>query len=116
MGKLLDDIRIPIGMIHYRAISKIEEQDFTLYKKKATQESGVNDQTVLDKAEHYLKRYYALHILDPLNTIALSKKVDFLWHFHLSYTEDYVNFCKLIFGDFIHHQPLLYSDKVGVAY
>jgi hypothetical protein len=116
MTTLLDEIKIPVSMVHYEAIKKIDECDFSLFRKKATQETGINDQSYLDKAELYLKRYYVLHILDPLNTIALSKKVDFLWHFHIEYTERYMAFCDEIFGTFIHHQPLLKSDEKAVEY
>jgi hypothetical protein len=34
-----------------------------------------------------------------------SYDIDDVWHAHILHTEDYYNFCKQVFGEFLHHHP-----------
>lgn len=45
------------------------------------------------------KKYGKKYMLPP------SKDIDCAWHAHILYTEDYVNFCNSVFGEYFHHRP-----------
>jgi hypothetical protein len=45
------------------------------------------------------KKYGDSHPLPP------SHDIDEAWHAHILHTEDYYNFCKQVFGEFLHHHP-----------
>jgi hypothetical protein len=58
--------------------------------------------------------YYIVALLDPLNEHAVSRLVDPFWHAHILHTEEYINFCDLIFKQYIQHKPLDEDDKIEV--
>src|SRR5687768_7434821 len=115
-SQLIDSLNIKITYQHYIALQMIDLHDFSLVKRKVAQEHEIDDNNYLDTGIVYLKRYYAIHILDPLNPPAMSKPVDPFWHTHVLYSEDYIGFCNQVFGEYIHHIPLLYEDKVAVEF
>ncbi len=45
------------------------------------------------------KKYGEDHPLPP------SHDIDEVWHAHILHTEDYYDFCKQLFGSFLHHHP-----------
>lgn len=116
MGQLSDSVQIGMTYAHYLLLEAIDSHDFTFVKKKVAQEEKITDQAYLDMGIVYLKRYYAIHVLDPLNPPAMSLPVDPFWHTHVLDSYDYTAFCNRIFGEYVHHIPLLYEDKVAVAY
>ncbi|MBV9469787.1 MAG: hypothetical protein JO316_16870 [Abitibacteriaceae bacterium] len=115
-SELAKSVKVEITYQHYIALQMIDLHDFSLVKKKVAQEHGIKDAKHLDTGILYLKRYYAIHILDPLNPPAMSLPVDPFWHTHVLYSEDYIGFCNQVFGQYIHHIPLLFEDKVAVAF
>jgi len=58
-----------------------------------------------------LKQYYAIVLLDPCNSHAVSLEVDKFWHVHILHTHQYQNFCQSMMGAFIHHIPLNRHDS-----
>ncbi len=115
-SQLIESVKVKITYQHYIALQMIDLHNFTLVKKKVAQEHPEYDEDYLNVGIVYLKRYYAIHILDPLNPPAMSKPVDPFWHTHVLYSEDYIGFCNQVFGEYIHHIPLLYEDKLAVKF
>ena len=115
-SQLIDSVKIEISYAHYLKLQAIDSHDFTLVKKKVSQEYKIDDGEYLDQGIEYLKRYYAIHVLDPLNPPAMSAPVDLFWHTHVLLSHDYTSFCERIFGEYVHHIPLLFADKVAVAF
>lgn len=115
-SQLIASLKVEITYQHYVALQTIDLHDFSLVKKKVAQDHRITDDEYLNTGIEYLKRYYAIHILDPLNPPAMSKPVDPFWHTHVLYSEDYIAFCDEVFGEYIHHIPLLYEDKIAVRF
>ena len=113
---LHEQVKIAMTYEHYLALQMIDVHDFTHVKKKVAQDHSITDHDYLDLGILYLKRYYAIHILDPLNPPAMSKPIDPFWHTHVLYSQDYMSFCDRIFGQYIHHVPLLFEDTVAVKF
>lgn len=113
---LAEQVRVKFTYEHYLALQAIDAVDFSKVKLKVAQDEGLTDERYLDGGIAYLKRYYAIHILDPLNPPAMSKPIDPFWHAHVLYSQDYMNFCDRVFGQYIHHIPLLYSDIPAVKF
>ena len=55
--------------------------------------------------ERELKRYLVLRSRMRNETLPTPKVVDQLWHVFLLYTRDYMAFCDVLGGGFIHHVP-----------
>lgn len=34
-----------------------------------------------------------------------SQDIDEVWHAHILHSKEYTDFCKLVFGDYLHHNP-----------
>ena len=112
----INSVRVQFNYVHYLALQMIDMHNYTLIRKKVSQEHPDYSSDHLDTGILYLKRYYAIHILDPLNPPAMSRPVDPFWHTHVLYSEDYTNFCDKVFGEYLHHIPLLFEDKMAVAF
>jgi hypothetical protein len=112
----INSVKVPFNYVHYLALQMIDMHNYTLIRKTVSQEHPDYSSDYLDAGILYLKRYYAIHILDPLNPPAMSRPVDPFWHTHVLYSEDYVNFCNKVFGEYLHHIPLLFEDKMAVAF
>ena len=58
-----------------------------------------------DRMETAYKRYLALLIKYPDETIAPTKDIDKFWHGHILDTMKYTRDCENVFGYFLHHFP-----------
>ncbi len=113
---LTDSISLKVELFHYERLRWIEKEDLGEVAEKLKQEnSDWSDQDLSEGLEN-LRRYYALSILDPLNFHAVPVPLDPFWHTHLLFSRDYIAFCNKVFGQFIHHQPLLYTDQRNVRF
>lgn len=115
-SELIESVHVPMMYAHYLKLQAIDLHDFTLVKKKVAQEYKITDELHLNTGIAYLKRYYAIHVLDALNPPAMSAPVDPFWHTHVLLSHDYTGFCDRIFGQYVHHIPLLFEDVAAVAY
>jgi len=113
---LLETVKIGIGYEHFVRLQAIDLHDFSLVKKKVAQDREGASEGYLDWGVHYLKRYYALQVLDPLNPPAMSRPIDPFWHVHTLFTHQYIAFCDQVFGEYLHHVPLLFKDKLATAF
>lgn len=125
MGTLEGIIRAPISPFHSERIRRIDAEDFEPVKKKtaqllAAQGIIVNDD-YLERGILALKQYYAVALLDPNNSHAVSDVVDPFWHAHMLFSQRYSDFSKDVVGVYMHHVPLdhdnrLQLENVGVLY
>jgi hypothetical protein len=114
-SSLIDSIKIPFTYDHYLRLEAIDLHDFTIVKKKVQQEDGLSS-IALDEGIKFLKRYYAILVLDTLNPPAMTKPVDPFWHHHVLLSADYMAFCDRVFGEYVHHIPLVYDDDMAVEF
>jgi hypothetical protein len=113
---LVKSVQIPITYEHYLRLEAIDLHDFSLVKRKVAQENRSLDEAYLDSGIIYLKRYYGLLILDTLNPPAMTAPIDPFWHQHVLLSADYTSFCDRVFGEYVHHIPLLDTDEMAVAF
>ena len=71
----------------------------------------------LDRVDHWKPYEITESIKQYRNFLYLKKKygkifdlppsvcIDEVWHAHILHTEDYVNFCDDVYGEFLHHHP-----------
>jgi len=67
--------------------------------------------------EHALeaKRYLILCALNPTKPYAMRGPIDNFWHTFVTFTPEYIDFCKHVAGSYIHHIPNT-SPKVRTTY
>jgi hypothetical protein len=116
MSTLVESVKFEITYEHYLRLEAIDLHDFSLVKRKVKQENPSLDDAHLDRGVAYLKRYYGLLILDTLNPPAMSAPIDPFWHHHVLLSADYTAFCNRVFGEYVHHIPLLFEDSMAVAF
>lgn len=107
---LIADLAIPIELFHYERLRWIEQEDLSEVRAKLQQEHLDWKSGFIDGGLEYLRRYYALMLLDPLNYHAVPAPLDPFCHTHILFSRDYLSFCRKLFGQFMHHQPLPASD------
>jgi hypothetical protein len=115
-SNLINSVKIDITYEHYLRLEAIDLHDFSLVKKKIMQENQRIDEDEADEGVKYLKRYYAILVLDTLNPPAMTLPVDPYWHNHVLLSQDYTAFCGRVFGEYVHHIPLLYADDMAVEF
>ncbi len=112
MGKsLVDCLRIQVKPIHLERLAIIDNEDFSDYIRKAADQAERHngkrpDQKYLDDGEFGIKQFYSLVVLDPVNSHAISFKLDPFWHSHILHTKQYIEFCNRLVGEVLHHFPL----------
>ena len=112
MTNLLQDCRfsLPLKKYHISKFERIDSENFESVKVKTSdhldQIGVIHDESYLDRGVLSLKQYYALIVVDPSNAHAMSITVDPFWHSHILYTEQYLQFCRDLVGETIHHYPL----------
>jgi hypothetical protein len=71
----------------------------------------------LTEMELEVKRFLALALFEPKCgfRIAVSEKIDALWHYFILHTREYRRFCAEVFGSYLHHEPILPSQKAELG-
>lgn len=108
---MLETVKIKLNDYHAAKIQAIDDFDFSQTANKVYKEHDGLTQEYLDKGIENLKRYYVVALLDPEREHAVSRFVDPFWHAHILHTTEYNKFCQDIFGQYIQHAPLDYSEK-----
>lgn len=125
MSILAGALKAPISSFHLERIRRIDAEDFGPVKKKAAQmlaaQGIIVDEAYLERGILALKQYYAVALLDPNNSHAVSDVVDPFWHAHMLFSQRYCDFCRDVVGVYMHHVPLdhdnrLQLENVGVLY
>lgn len=111
----------PLGLIRedvsaedVRRILAIESVDFAQVKARMNVDFPTSDEQ-LNRYEKEVKRFLALIVLDGSNGHVVGEKIDALWHYFVLHTREYAQFCHDVFGDFVHHVPVLPSEKYKLA-
>lgn len=111
-------VRAPLSSFHVDRIRRIDAEDFGPVKKKVAQmlaERGVVvDGEYLERGILALKQYYAVALLDPNNSHAVSDVVDPFWHAHMLFSQRYAEFCDGVVGVYMHHFPLDHGNQQQV--
>lgn len=108
---LLDNIKVKLSPFHQEKVRMIDRFDYGDIQKKVSRDLNGVAEPYLKTGIENLKLYYVVALLDPLNRHAVSKCVDPFWHAHVLFTRSYRDFCRGIFGHYIHHEPLDPDDK-----
>lgn len=118
MQTLEQTIQIDLSAFHLARVRRIDAEDFTPVKKKYMRDCAAAGQPVseedADRGILALKQYYAVALLDPHNSHAVSDVVDPLWHTHILFSRQYVDFCDDVVGVYMHHIPLDHDYERGV--
>ena len=60
---------------------------------------------VLVEAEKNYRRFLALHLMYPTESLVPNELLDEYWHQHILDTRKYAADCEAVFGYFLHHDP-----------
>lgn len=63
------------------------------------------DDDFINSAINEYDRFLQLHKRYPKGKLVPGNIVDKIWHDHILHTRNYFNFCKMEFGDYLHHNP-----------
>lgn len=116
---LLPEVRAKLHEDIIKRMNLIDNEDFSLVAYKTKLELSKRGVDASD--EHItnlifaLKQYYAVALLDPLNSHAVSVVVDDPWHMHILDTKAYEKFCANVYGHTLPHVHLNYGDLDRVA-
>ncbi len=108
-------LRVSVHPEQLKRLSFVDLEDYSGVIRKVQEyfsEIGfVPPEGYIDRGIYALKQYYAVALLDPANAHAVSVPVDPFWHFHVLHTEQYMDFCNRVIGEYMHHRPLDHSKK-----
>lgn len=79
--------------------------DMTRIRMLLVRDGGM-DETEAERRMVEYRKYMTINAVYPHDPHPISAEIDAVWHFHVLDTPDYANFCKTIFGKFIHHNPV----------
>jgi hypothetical protein len=117
-ASFLEILKNPITPFHQPRLERIDAEDFSSVKKKVAldlEKIGiVTDEAYLDAGILALKQYYAVALLDPNNSHAISDTLDPFWHAHILFSQRYTDFCQDVAGAFMHHFPLDHDNNAQV--
>ncbi len=103
---------------HLRRIEILDGIDFTAVGKKvmadAAKRGEILSEEYIERGILALKQYYVIAILDPANGHAVSPAVDKFWHAHMLFSSEYEKHCKMMVGEYMHHEPLDHDDHKKV--
>ncbi|WP_028055629.1 hypothetical protein [Sinorhizobium medicae] len=61
--------------------------------------------TLAHEHERELKRFLVIASLFPQESFSMAGPTDDLWHEFILFTKEYIQFCELVGGEYIHHSP-----------
>jgi hypothetical protein len=88
------------------ALAAVHEIDLTDINRKLQFEDPVlwTDETLAETEADY-RRFLALNLLHPNESLVVNKILDDYWHQHILDTRKYAADCEKVFGFFLHHYP-----------
>lgn len=99
-----------ISEIDQRQIQLIWDYDFSFIKERIEESNALSKDKIDEAITEYKKFMTVLRL--KYGQIAMSSPiVDEIWHTHILFTRNYQDFCKSVFGEFIHHEPVAGKDK-----
>lgn len=99
-----------------QAIAKVAVLDFSKLKRKLEATEGWSKDSV-GEAEQLYRKFLALVMVYPDNTLGPSRIIDNFWHAHILDTKAYASDCEVLFGEYKHHYPYggTYGDVLDRA-
>jgi hypothetical protein len=88
------------------ALQRVSELDFSKINKKLQYDDPNfwTDDRIAEAEDGY-RRFLALNLLYPAETLAVNRLLDDYWHYHILDTRKYAQDCERIFGSLLHHYP-----------
>lgn len=96
-----------LEMLHIIESYNLEFVIKRVLRKKAVPEHDI-DRSVLE-----YRRYIGLKALGYDNMEMVDDNADEIWHAHIIFTYEYMEFCNSVCGRFIHHGPFSNRKPVG---
>jgi hypothetical protein len=89
-----------------RALEQVSQIDLSPINKKLQFEDPAfwTDELIAETEANY-RRFLALNLLYPSETLSVNKTLDDYWHQHILDTRKYAVDCEKVFGFFLHHYP-----------
>jgi len=88
-----------------RAKQFIDELDLTPIVHRLITVSKWSKKQAIEACQQYKNYLYLVKKYGEQYTLPPSIDVDEVWHAHILHTEEYLAFCKQVFGGFLHHHP-----------
>ncbi len=107
---LIDNIAVEVNDFQRTRIQAIDDFDYSKVSMKVANDLDGVTSSYLAAGIENLKMYYVVALLDPLNAHAVSRSVDPFWHAHVLFTRDYGKFCRDVYDQYVHHEPLDEED------
>lgn len=74
---------------------------------------GAVSEEIIDVAIAEYRKFMILFALGFGKLAMCSREVDEVWHTHILFTQDYINFCNQLIGKYVHHMPDTSETPVG---
>jgi hypothetical protein len=87
-----------------RALAQVAQLDFSMLKHKLVTEQGWTPE-YCSEVEDLYRKFLALNIRYPGQTICPTGPIDEFWHAHILDTRAYAADCERLFGGMLHHFP-----------
>lgn len=100
-----------------RKLQRIVNCDFEPVKARLLVDFPGHTTEALAEMEIEVKRFLALALFQPHpgHRIVVSEKIDALWHYFILHTKEYQRFCSEVFGSYLHHIPILPTQKAELG-
>ncbi len=124
-ASLVASLAVVVCAEHTQRLQVIDLEDYTSIRRKVremlAEDKILVSDDYLDAGIAALKQYYAVALLDPANSHAISGQLDPFWHAHILHSAQYMAFCDKVVGRYMHHIPLDTTDvrkveNVGALY
>lgn len=86
------------------ALDRVSRLDFTMLKRKLTEEKGWTPD-LCDEVEDLYRKFLALTARYRDEKICPTGPIDTFWHAHILDTRAYARDCDAVFGELLHHFP-----------
>src|SRR4051794_12962763 len=86
------------------ALAKVSQIDLSPINEKLQNDNPTRwiDEAISEAEANY-RRFLALNLLHPTETLSVNKTLDEYWHAHILDTRKYAADCEMVFGFFLHH-------------
>ncbi|MYM25498.1 hypothetical protein GTP46_22975 [Duganella sp. FT135W] len=108
----MNNLPLHISSDFYQSLNDAQKQTLVLIDGWPMQKilekidiKNLGGEKELDAVVWY-KQFIFLRYLSKVGKFGIySKAIDEVWHTHILFTQDYLNFCMSVFGEFLHHAP-----------
>ncbi len=88
------------------ALKRVEQLDLQpVHELLRAEDPDFWTEQALAETELAYRRFLALNLLYPAETVAVNGILDEFWHHHILDTQKYADDCEAVFGSFLHHYP-----------